>query len=190
MNIFNKVKHYAFAFAAGLSTPDPVIGDSVAGDAVGMVKDFFAEWGFNSSVQRQLLGIEQSINSGLVDLGPYAARRLIKYIPTGVIENRSDCSVYDSMPCDEMMERSGALVFVKYYSDSFGVVRDPVVELVGFGADVKSAWSNAMQLPRISSEGQGQFQKEKSYFLWYQFKLGKLEKSEIPYPFYLSAVKP
>ena len=112
MSIFNKIKHYAFAAVTGLSTPDSVTGDGMAGDVASAVKDFVADLGVSSSIQRQLIGIEQTINKEMVDLGPYAARQAIKSIPMGIIENRDDCSIYDARPSDKMKERSGALVFV------------------------------------------------------------------------------
>ena len=189
MGIYNLIKHYTFSAVATLSTPDPLTGDGLAGDASERVRDFVAELGVSKSIERQLVGIEQTINAQLIDLGPYIARQTINGIPMGIIENRNDCSIYDAKPSADTLQRSGALVFIKYYQDSFGVVHDPVVELVGFGSDFKSAWSNAMKLPRISSEGQGMLQKEKSYMLWYQFKIGTLEKSVVPYPFYLPAIK-
>jgi hypothetical protein len=38
-------------------------------------------------------------------------------------------------------------VFVRYYSDAFGVVRQPVVDFVGFGRDMETAWKMAKRMP-------------------------------------------
>lgn len=188
MGLSSTMKHYAFAALTSLSSQNASTGEGVAGDAAEAVKGFIADLGVDSSVQRQLIGIEQIINSELKDVGPYMARQSLKLMPTALVENRNDCSIYDSQPPDDTLQRSGALVFVKYYVDAFGVVREPVVELVGFGKDVDSAWQSALRVPRVSAQGQGQFQQEKSYVLWYHFKHGVIEKSEIHYPFYLPAV--
>jgi hypothetical protein len=188
MGLSKTVKHYAFAVVSALSSPNASIGDGVAGDAAERVREIMGDFGVDSSVQRQLIGIEQLINSELKDLGPYTARQSLKLIPTALVENRNDCSIHDSQPPDDTLQRSGALVFVKRYVDAFGVDREPVVELVGFGKDVDSAWQSALRVPRVSAQGQGHFQEEKSYMLWYQFKPLGIEKSEIRYPFYLPVV--
>ncbi|MEY4565322.1 MAG: hypothetical protein RLY14_292 [Planctomycetota bacterium] len=157
-------------------------------DAASAIKEFIAELGVDDSVKQQLFGIEQFIDSGLVDLGPYAARMIIDNTSRAHIA-RTNCSMYDSKPDGATLDRSGALVFVKYFSDAFGVVRQPVVDFVGFGRDRESAWKKARRMPQIPTEGQGQFQREKSYMLWYQFKSLKIDSSKIEFPFYLSIVK-
>jgi hypothetical protein len=188
MAFANKIKHYAFSVVTALSQPDAKTGDGMLGDAASAIKDFIAELGVDESVKQQLVGIEQIINSGLVDLGPYAARMIFANTPRSHVAP-TDCSIYDSKPDGATLDRSGALVFVKYFSDAFGVVRQPVVDFVGFGRDMESAWKKARSMPQISAAGQGQFQREKSYMLWYQFKSGKIESSKIEFPFYLSIVK-
>lgn len=189
MSLTTKLKHYTFAAVTALSPANPNKGGGNLGDAAGAIKDFVADLGVSASVKRQLVGIEQRINSQLVDLGPYGARKVIGGLHPAAIEQNKDCSIYDVGPSEQEITRSGALVFVKYFADGFAVVRDPVVEFVGFGRDMQSAWDTARKMPRLTASGQGQFQADKSYMLWYQFKLGKIESGKVPYPFYLSVVK-
>ncbi len=189
MSFSTKLKHYTFSAITALSPENPRVEGGNLGDLVSAAQELVAEAGVKASVQRQLIGIDQLINGKLVDLGPYGARTVLKGMSGPSIEQHGDCSIYDAPPTKEMIQRSGALVFVKYYSDAFGVTREPVVELVGFGSDMKAAWENARTLPKLSPGGQGGFQKEKSYMLWYRFETGKIVSGTIPYPFYLAVVK-
>jgi hypothetical protein len=187
MSLSNVIKHYTFSAITALSPSNPSQSKGNLGTAVEGVKTFFADLGVNESVRRQLLGIEQMINSELVNLSPYAARQNIGIRPQRLIE-RTDCSIYDAKPTKEALQRAGALVFVKYFVDDFGVIRDPVVEFVGFGKDMESAWKSAQKMPRVTVAGKGRFKPEKSYMLWYQFKVGKIESGKIEFPFYLPVV--
>jgi hypothetical protein len=189
MGLFTSVKHYAFSAITALAPANPSTSGGNLGKAVSAINNFVADLGVSESVKRQLVGIEQLINKGLVDLGQHHARVILKTMTGSAIEAQSDCSIYDASPTKDRIQRSGALVFVKYYSDPFGVVRDPIVEFVGFGSSMESAWTESRKLPSISAVGEGQFQKEKSYMLWYQFKQGEIVSGKIPYPFYLSAVR-
>ena len=189
MSFLTQLKHYTFSAVTALSPANPNTSGGNLGKVATAIKDFVADLGVSESVKRQLVGIEQVINQGLVNIGPYAARKVLKGMGGPMVESHNNCSIYDAPPSKEMIQRSGALVFVKYYSDAFAVVRDPVVEFVGFGSDMEAAWKSSQALPRISAAGQGQFQADKSYMLWYQFKAGEIVSGKIPYPFYLSAVK-
>lgn len=189
MSFSTKLRHYAFSAVTAFSPANPNTSGGNLGKVASAIKDFVADLGVSESVKRQLVGIEQVINNGLIDLGPFHARTVVKGMGDFSIQRQNDCSIYDAPPSKEMIQRSGALVFVKYYSDAFGVVRDPVVEFVGFGSDMETAWRSSQALPQISAAGQGQFQKDKSYMLWFQFKAGEIVSGKIPYPFYLSAVK-
>lgn len=109
MGLSSTVKHYAFAALTSLSSPNASTGEGVAGDAAEAVKGFIADLRVDSSVQRQLIGIEQIINSELKDVGPYTARQSLKLMPTALVENRNDCSIYDSQPPDDTLQRSFSL---------------------------------------------------------------------------------
>lgn len=194
MDITRFLKRKAIAAVTALSqagTPAYDVGNDEGhlDEAIEWVTDKIADWGVDKSVERQLAGIYGMINQGLVDLGPYAARQLLARLPQGIIEQGADCSIYDVKPGDDAIQHSGALVFVELFADDFGVVRNPIVELVGFGASIESAWATSQKLPRLSPVGPGTLQKEKSYMLWYQYKLGKIEAAKIPYPFYLAVLR-
>lgn len=189
MSFSTELKHYVFSAVTALSPVNPNTSGGNLGKAATAISNFVADLGVDKSVERQLVGIDQVINNGLVDLGPFGARIVLKGMSRPAVERHNDCSIYDAPPSKAMIQRSGALVFVKYYSDAFGVVREPVVEFVGFGSDMEAAWKSSRALPRISAAGEGQFQKDKSYMLWYQFKDGEIVSGKIPYPFYLLVVK-
>lgn len=178
------IKEYAFAAMTAMAPSNPHSSGNL-GKALSAVRDFVADIGVSESVKRQLVGIEQIINKQLVNLGPHQARTQLKQMSVHSISAQADCSVYDAEPSAEMSARSGALVFVKYYSDAYGVVHDPIVELVGFGSNMESAMRAARHVPNVSAVGVGRVQNEKSYMLWYQFKYGKIEAAKIPYPFYV-----
>lgn len=199
MSVFVQVKYWTFSAITALSPmkpyPNGFPGQEVApyssgnlGTVLGAIQGFVADLGVSESVKRQLIGIEQIINKGLVDLSPYDARANIKLMSHRSIEANADCSIYDAGPSPEQVRRSGVLVFVRYYADAFGVVRDPGVELIGFGRDMQTAWNEARQRPSITSTGVGRFQAEKSYLLWYHFDNGKIVSSKVQYPFYLLVV--
>jgi hypothetical protein len=188
MGAFNFIKHWTIAITTA-TAPNSPYNKGGPGRAAEAFRDFVADIGVSESVKQQLLGIEQVINAELVDLGPYHARAVLNTLGRKIGAANNDCSIYDAPPSMDAVKRSGALVFVGYYSDYSQVTRDPVVEFVGFGSDMESAWKESRKLPRISKNGDGQLQKEKSYMLWYQFSLGELVIGKIPYPFYLTVIE-